>query len=107
MLAGAFWFLSQVFDRISYDFDKRTDAFQISGRRRLYKKIKIEGAVSEILAVSCEIYGRDEGANSEIFLKRRYLGSVTETVKCGTWDDVEDVHITECIEMFLKPATKN
>ena len=107
LLTGAFWFLSQVFDRIGYDFDKRADVFQISGHRYLYKKIKAVGAVSEIVGVSCEVYGRDEETSSEIFFKYRCFGSGTESVKCGTTDEAEDVLIVDCIERFLKPATKN
>ena len=104
---GAFFLVSGVFDRISYDFDKRADVFQISGRRYLFKKIKAVGAVSEILTVSCEIYGRDDETSSEIFFKYRCFGSGTETVKCGSGDQAEDVLIVDCIERFLKLATKN
>jgi len=106
LLVGGLFFLSSVFDAISYHFDKTEDKFHIKGRRYFLKRWAVEGLVSEIISISCEIYGQDEHTNSEIYVKYYYYGTVTETLKCGTGEVSEDSFIADIIETFLRPENK-
>ncbi len=105
-LAAGLVFVSSVFDVTNYYFDKKGDKFQLKGRRYLYRRWMVEGSISEIISVSCEIYGADENTHSEIFLKYRYYGNVTETLKCGTGEPREDDNIADTIETFLGLGNK-
>ena len=106
-LAAAFLLFSQVFDRISYKFDKTADAFVVKNQRFLFKRQTTSGMISEITGVSYEISGVDENTSSEIYLKFRPYGTTVETVKCGTRNISEDNHIADTIERFLKRENKN
>ncbi len=102
LLSGSAFFLSSVFDATDYLFDRTADKFYLKGRRNFFRKWTIEGAVSDITGVSCEIYGQDENTDSEIFLKYRIYASVAETVKCGTGEEIEDGIITDYIKNFIE-----
>ncbi len=106
-LAAAFLLFSQVFDRISYNFDKTADVFVIKNQRFLFKRRETTGMVSEIVGISYEISGSDENTSSEIYLKFRPYGNTIETLKCGTRDISEDNHIADTIERFLKLENKS
>ena len=101
---GGVVFLSSVFDRTTYHFDKTKDEFRLGGRRNFIRKWSVEGSLGDIIGISYEITGQDEYTSSEIYLKYRFYGSVVETVKCGTGEEVEDDVITAHIEGFLELA---
>ena len=101
-LMAAFFLISRVFDVICYNFDKTTDKFCVRGQKYFFKRQVSEGAVSEIVGVSHEVFETDDHTSSEICLKFRLYGSVVETLKCGTGDVGEDNHIADMIERFLK-----
>jgi len=103
MLAFSLLFFAAVFDTANYYFDKTADKFYLTGRRNFFRKWAVEGAVSDIIGVSCEIYGNDESRSSEIFLKYSFSGTLAETIKCGTGENTEDEIIADYIKSFLEP----
>ena len=102
-LAGGIIFLSSVFDRTTYHFDKIKGEFRLNGRRNFIRKWSVEGSPGDIINISYEITGQDENTVSEIYLKYRFYGSVVETIKCGTGEEIEDDIITAYIKGFLEP----
>ena len=104
LVVGGVTFLSSVFDRTTYHFDKTKDEFRLGGRRNFIRKWSAEGSLADIIGISYEITGQDENTSSEIYLKYRFYGSVVETVKCGTGEVIEDDIITAHIEGFLELA---
>ncbi len=100
-LAGAIYFLSTIFDRMTYSFDKASDMFLLRGRKSFFKRWSIGGAVSGISNISCEITGTDENTNSEIYLTYHVAGAPAETLRCGTGELRDDEAITDTIKTFL------
>lgn len=101
LVAGAVFFLSTMFDRTTYRFDRSIDAFSVVGRKSIFNRWSIDGRVSGIQSISCEVTGEVETINSEIHLRYQDVEGVMKTRKCGTGEITDDQAITESIRQFL------
>lgn len=104
LLMGATYFLSTMFDTMTFRFDKSNDRFLISGRKSIFNHWSLSGPVSGIRDVVCEVTGDVETFNSDLYLTFTEDGAALQTRKCGTGEITEDQEITNAIKQFCTNA---
>ncbi|MEO5509007.1 MAG: hypothetical protein ABIS27_00070, partial [Longimicrobiales bacterium] len=101
LLVGATYFLSTMFDKTTYSFDKTADGFVIEGRKSVFNRWSIFGTVSGVSEIVCHVTGDLETFNSEVYLTYAAHGAALQTRKCGTGEIDEDQAIANTIRQFL------